>query len=58
MKIKHIIAYYMVEASFRVVVDDECFDDDLEIKPDVSLWNKFKYEISWYLYSHGCNLYG
>lgn len=56
--IKERIGYFLCEIAFRI--DEEtnnCFDDNLEVKKDCSLWNRFLIWISWHLYHTGCWFY-
>lgn len=57
-EIKYEIGYVLCEASFRI---DErtngCFDDELEVKDDCSLFNRFLIWLSWHLYHNGCWFY-
>ena len=51
------IAYILVELSVKIAVDDDVYDDKLDVRKECPLWVKLRVWISWQLYQNGCRLY-
>jgi len=56
-RIRHNIGYILCELSFRMNIDDDYYDDDLNVKGDTPLWIKFRIWVNWELYHNGCWFY-